>query len=120
MAWQSGDKGIGKGRTTARSKEATHDGGKFVLGGLTKKRDMPQEIKFKLESNYFKGINCNVIVFPSVLRCALSFCAGEMVIHRVMDRATSIPGGRALSVSVPPPPLSCHHNSSPLLLRGSL
>lgn len=86
MAWQSGDKGIGKGRTTARSKEATHDGGKFVLGGLTKKRDMPQEIKFKLESNYFKGINCNVIVFPSVLRCALSFCAGEMVIHRVMDR----------------------------------
>lgn len=57
------------------SKEATHDdGGKFVLGGLTKKRDMPQEIKFKLESNYFKGINCNVIVFPSVLRCVVFLC----------------------------------------------
>lgn len=73
MAWQSGDKGIEKGRT-ARSKEATHDGGKFVLGGLTKKRDMPQEIKFKLESNYFKGINCNVIVFPSALRCVVFLC----------------------------------------------
>lgn len=56
------------------SKEATHDGGKFVLGGLTKKRDMPQEIKFKLESNYFKGINCNVIVFPSLLRCVVFLC----------------------------------------------